>query len=65
MHSLLNKGYYNVVTTETQIKPLSDKFKMVDMTILFTVWYRGVLAVCCCCVCSLKSIRKVCVCKTD
>lgn len=50
MHSLLNKGYYNVVTTETQIKPLSDKFKMVDMTILFTVWYRGVLAVCCCCV---------------
>lgn len=45
MHSLLNKGYYNVVTTENQIKPLSDKFKMVDMTVLFTVWYRGILAV--------------------
>ena len=37
MHSLLNKGYYNVLMTENQIKPSSYKFKMANMTILFTV----------------------------
>ena len=37
MHSLLNKGYYNVVMIEKQIKPLSYKFKMLDVTISFTV----------------------------